>query len=98
MKRALLSLVVVAVGGGRADAQSAEAEALFNEGDKLMAAGQLAQACDAFESSNRIETRAGTLVRLGECREQNHQLASAWSAYKDALTRAKDPRKHDIAL
>ena len=90
-------VVLVVAGGGRAGAQSAEAEALFNEGDSLMASGKLAQACDAFEASNRIEPRAGTLIRLGECREQNHQLASAWSAYKDALTRVKDPRKRDLA-
>jgi hypothetical protein len=62
-----------------------------------MKQGKVAEACDAFEASNRIESRAGTLIRLGECREQNHQLASAWSAYKDALTRVKDARKRAIA-
>jgi hypothetical protein len=89
--------VVGLVGGSRAHAQSAEAEALFNDGNKLMAEGKLAPACDAFEASNRVEPRAGTLIRLGECRERNQQLASAWSAYKDALTRVKDPRKRAIA-
>jgi len=80
-----------------AHAQSAEAEALFNDADKLMAEGKLAAGCDAFEASNRIEQRAGTLIRLGECRELNHQLASAWSAYKDALTRVRDPHKRELA-
>jgi hypothetical protein len=80
-----------------ARAQSAEAEALFSDGDALMKQGKIAQACEAFEASNRIEARAGTLIRLGECRERNHQLASAWSAYKDALTRVKDPKKKAIA-
>lgn len=80
-----------------ASAQSAEAEALFTEGDTLIKQGKLAEACDAFEASNRIEPRAGTLIRLGECREQNRQLASAWSAYKDALGRVKDPKKKAIA-
>ena len=78
-------------------AQSAEAEAMFSEGDALMKQGKLPQACDAFEASNRLEARAGTLIRLGECREKNHQLASAWSAYKDALTRVKDAKKKAIA-
>lgn len=91
-------LVFLGLGAGRrAHAQSAEAEALFNEGGKLMSDGKLAQACDAFEASNRVEPRAGTLIRLGECRERNQQLASAWSAYKDALTRVKDPRKREVA-
>lgn len=84
-------------GGGRAHAQSAEAEELFDDGNTLMAEGKLAQACDAFEASNRVEPGAGTLIRLGECREQNQQLASAWSAYKGALTRVKDPSKREIA-
>ena len=81
-----------------ASAQSAEAESLFEEGIRLMTAGKLVQACEAFEASNRIEPRAGTLIRLGECRHKNRQLASAWSAYKDALTRAKDPEKKQFAI
>jgi len=88
---------VALTGGGRAHAQSAEAEALFTEGNKLMAAGSLTEACDAFEASNRAEPRAGTLLRLADCRERHQQLASAWSAYKDALNRAKDERKRDYA-
>lgn len=84
-------------GISRAHAQNAQAENLFDEGNKLMADGKLAQACTAFEASNRIERRAGTLIRLGECREQNHQFASAWSAYKDALNLATDPRKRKFA-
>lgn len=82
---------------GRAHAQNAQAERLFEEGNKLMADGKLAQACAAFEASNRVEPRAGTLIRLGECREQNQQLASAWSAYKDASNLATDPRKQQFA-
>ncbi|MBA3820429.1 MAG: hypothetical protein H0X17_16170 [Deltaproteobacteria bacterium] len=85
------------LGAGPVHAQSAEAEALFTEGDELMRSGKTGPACDAFEASNRAEARAGTLIRLGECREKNRQLASAWSAYKDALTRVKDPKKRVIA-
>jgi hypothetical protein len=94
----LLVVALVLSNSGSASAQSAEAETLFNEGDRLMAAGKVAEACEAFDGSNRIEPRAGTLIRIGECREKNGQLASAWSAYKDAQTRAKDPRKRDIAI
>jgi hypothetical protein len=89
--------IAVLAAAGTAHAQSAEAEALFNEGDSLMKQGKTAKACDAFEGSNKLEPRAGTMIRLGECREQNGQLASAWSAYKDALTRVKDEKKKKIA-
>ena len=97
---AATSLVVVALltfGTRPAAAQNAAAEALFSDGEKLLKEGKVAEACDAFEASNRLEPRAGTLVNLGTCREQNHQLASAWSAFKDALSRAKDPKKKKIA-
>jgi hypothetical protein len=94
---AAISGFCVLIAAHTVHAQSAEAESLFVEGDKLMKAGKVAQACESFDASNRIEARAGTLIRLGECREQNHQLASAWSAYKDALTRVKDPNKRAIA-
>lgn len=90
----LLSILAAA---GPARAQSARAEALFADGDRLMAESKLAPACDAFEASNLVEPRAGTLIRLGECREQNQQLASAWFAYKHALERVKDPRKREFA-
>src|SRR5262245_3279454 len=94
----LTIVVMVGVGLARpAFAQSAEAEAMFNEGDKLLAAGKIAEACAAFEASNNIDPRAGTLIRLGECREANKQFASAWTAYRGGLARAKDPRKRDIA-
>lgn len=82
---------------GSAHAQSAEAQARFDDGVRLMKAHQLAEACAAFDTSNRLERRAGTLLRLGECREANHQLASAWSAYQDALTIATDPKKKSFA-
>jgi tetratricopeptide (TPR) repeat protein len=88
---------ILLAGATSARAQSAEAEAMFGEGESLMKQGKLAEACDAFEASNKLEPRAGTLIRLGDCREKNHQLASAWSAYKDALTRVKDPNKKKIA-
>lgn len=80
-----------------AHAQSAEAEALFNDADRQFAAGKIDEACEAFDASNRIEPRAGTLIRLGECREKQNRLASAWSAYRDALTRVKDPYKKKVA-
>lgn len=76
-----------------ARAQSAQAEALFQEGNRLMTQGKIAQACDAFEESNRLEPGAGALLNLGDCRVQNGQLASAWEAYNVALKRAKTPKK-----
>ncbi len=95
---AAISLVIVGMTTAPARAQNAAAETLFADGERLLKEGKVPQACDSFEASNRIEARAGTLINLGLCREQNHQLASAWSAFKDALTRVKDPKKKEVAL
>jgi hypothetical protein len=82
---------------GSAAAQNADAEVLFNEAVALETEGNIPKACEAFEASNRIEPRAGTLIRLGQCREKQQLFVSAWSAYKDALTRVKDPAKKKLA-
>lgn len=78
-------------------AQNADAESLFREAVRFEAEGKVPEACTAFETSNRIEPRAGTLIRLGQCREKQGRKASAWSAYKDSLSRVKDPRKKKLA-
>ncbi len=74
-----------------------EAETLFVEGEKHMAAGQYEKACDAFAASNRLEARAGTLINLGLCEEKRQRYASAWIAFREALTRVKDPVKQRVA-
>lgn len=93
----LLALLGAALTGHNAAAQNADAEALFVEANRLETAGRIDEACEAFEASNRIEPRAGTMIRLGQCREAQRRFASAWSAYKDSLTRVKDPNKRAIA-
>ena len=93
---AATSALIVALTGSAA-AQNTDAEVLFNEAVRLETEGDLPKACDAFEGSNRIEPRAGTLIRLGQCREKQGRMVSAWSAYKDALTRVKDPKKKKLA-
>jgi hypothetical protein len=87
---------------GRASAPTSaqareQADALFERGKQLMEADRIDEACGLFDASNRIDPRAGTLIWIGECRTRNHQLASAWRAYQDALARVVDPRKKQIA-
>src|SRR3569833_2868202 len=94
---AISAFVILLTVSATAHAQNAAAESLFNDGERMMKEGKLTEACQAFEGSNRSEARAGTLINIGLCREQNNQLASAWSAFKDALTRVKDPNKKQLA-
>jgi hypothetical protein len=74
-----------------AHAQSTvEAEKLFRDGKALMKQRKTAEACDAFEASQRIEANIATLTSLADCREKNGQLASAWGYFlkAESLTRA----------
>jgi hypothetical protein len=73
----------------RAHAQSAEAEVLFREGRKLIKDGKLAAGCDKLEASERVESSIGTLLNLGDCKENLGKLASAWGAFAKAEATAK---------
>ena len=70
-------------------AQSAPAaEALFQEGKRLLKEGQTERACQAFKESNRLDVGVGTLYHLGLCYEALGRPASAWSAYLEAASLA----------
>lgn len=95
ISKALFAIAIVWSSAARA--QSVDAEALFRDAEQLEAAGQTDRACEAFAASNRAEPRAGTMIRLGQCRENQGRLASAWASYKESLARVKDPNKRAIA-
>jgi len=73
---------------------SPQAEALFRDGKRLMKDGKLAEACSAFEGSERAEHNVATVLSLADCREKNHQYAAAWALFlqADSQTRS-DPSK-----
>jgi len=80
-----------------AHAQSAEADRQFDEAKVLHRAGKVGEACAAFEESNRLEPRAGTLIQIGLCKEKLGKLASALAAFRGALDRVKDEGKKALA-
>jgi hypothetical protein len=86
-----LGVLIPAVAWGQA---SPQAEALFRDGKQLMKLGRLAEACAAFEGSEHAEHNVATLLSLADCREKNHQFASAWALFlqADSQTRS-DPSK-----
>jgi len=73
---------------------SPQAEALFRDGKQLMKDGKLAEACAAFEGSERAEHNVATVLSLADCREKNRQYASAWALFlqADSQTRS-DPAR-----
>jgi hypothetical protein len=85
--RAVLALVVAAAGPARAQ-DRATAQALFDEGKKLVDKGDFAAACPKFEASLAAETKLGTRLALGACYQKVGRTASAWAAFKDAAAMA----------
>lgn len=71
-----------------ARAQSADdkiaAEALFDQGKKLLGEGKFAEACPKLAESNRLDPGIGTMLYLGDCYERGGQTASAWGQFREA--------------
>ena len=65
-------------------ADKASAEALFNEGVSLVAAGNYATGCGKFEASQALDPTIGTELRLADCYERAKKTASAWATFKHA--------------
>jgi hypothetical protein len=66
------------------------AESLFQEGRKLLDAGKPADACGKFAASQRQDPSPGTLINLGKCNEAQGKTATAWAAYKEAESLARN--------
>ena len=72
--------------GGR---NPAAAQALFEEAQRRVAAGDYEQACPEFKASYALDAAGGTLLNLADCLEKQGRTASAWSHFKDALVQAQ---------
>jgi hypothetical protein len=81
----------------------AQAEVLFRQGRELLAAGKVAEACSAFEESQKLEPAVTTLLNLAGCREKQGQLATVWGVFLDAArqtwsaTDATKRQLHEVA-
>jgi len=87
-----LALFAIVISAGTAAAQPGDtvgAEALFREGKRLMKDGKTAEACDKFAASEHLDRSIGTLLNLADCREKNHQLATAWATFLEAASTAR---------
>lgn len=95
----VISCIVLATAAPHVFAQSAsvQAQSLFEEGRKLLQAGKIAEACAAFDSSQKLDPAITTLLNLADCREQNHQLATAWGTFADANRMARVSNNDKLA-
>src|SRR5882724_2573792 len=93
--------MVLALLGSTAHAQpaGAQAETLFRQGKDLMAKGKIAEACAAFDASQKLDPTIATLLNQAACREKNNQFATAWGLFLEAerQTRsAADPKTQQL--
>jgi hypothetical protein len=104
MARALLTVVLMRIGlavgltaavPSVAWGVSPAAEAMFQEGRRLLAEGQTAEACARFAGSFAIEASSGTLLNLAYCHEKQGKTASAWAEYRAASRLSRSQGRED---
>jgi serine/threonine-protein kinase len=81
-------------------ADKATAEALFNQGTKLLDEKNYAEACPKLAESLRLDPGVGVMLYLADCFEQSGKTASAWAQFRDAQDLAGkqgDAKRADIA-
>jgi serine/threonine-protein kinase len=92
----LAALAAPAVAHAQGSTAKVAAEALFEEGRRLMADGKAAEACPKFADSERIEPSPGTLLNLASCYEKINRPATAWATYREAASLAASTGRQDL--
>jgi hypothetical protein len=80
-----------------AQADTVQADALFEEGQTLFDAGDYPQACAKFEASLQFVHRLGTLLNLARCHKFEGKTATAYAEFKEAEALARKAGENDRA-
>jgi hypothetical protein len=70
-------------------ADPAAAQALFDEGKRLVSLGRYAEACAKLAESDRLDHGVGTLFHLADCDEKIGRVAVAWTMFLQVASEAK---------
>jgi hypothetical protein len=95
---ALLAMLALAPAAARAQTggNKVAAEALFEEGRRLMAEGKAAEACPKFADSQKLDPSPGTLLNLANCYEKSDRPATAWATYREGASAASALNRQDL--
>lgn len=91
--------MAVALCGLAATAHADQADQLFKKGKKLLAEKRYAEACTAFEQSDKLDPGIGAKLNVARCYEEWGKLATALRWYTDAehmATSTHDAREAKI--
>lgn len=94
MRTAAIALAVVI--GFAAPARADKADQLFRKGKKLLAEKKYAEACTAFEQSDKLDSQIGAKLNVARCYEEWGKVATAWRWYSEAEQMAG--KAHDDRL
>jgi tetratricopeptide (TPR) repeat protein len=86
MKHALAFALLLAAA---APAHANKADDLFDQGQKAMKQKEYAEACEAFEESDKLDPGIGVKLNAARCYEEWGKLARAYQWYVDALKLAE---------
>jgi len=84
---AILSLCPALAAAQNADNKAA-ADALFDEGKRLLAAGDVDHACPKLEASLQLLDQLGVRLNLADCHERQGRTATAWAEFRAAASQA----------
>src|ERR1051325_10878017 len=79
-----LLVTAIAICGLATAAHADKADQLFKKGKRLLAQKKYAEACAAFEDSDRIDPEIGAKLNVAKCYEEWGKLATAWRWYTEA--------------
>jgi tetratricopeptide (TPR) repeat protein len=82
-------VVVLAVAPAAAENQ---ADTLFKKGKKLLAEKRYLEACNTFESVDKLDPGIGAKLNVAKCYEEWGKLSKAYDWYADALKMANDTK------
>jgi hypothetical protein len=94
VRQVLLAILLLSPGVAAAQSSSAgsdakiAANALFDEGKRLISDGSIDQACAKFEASLKLVDQLGVRLNLADCYEQQGKTATAWTEFREAASRA----------